>query len=957
MSSEEQPSSSDEAAHAVKSRSKKRRVQTVRACERCRAKKTRCDGVPGGGPCSQCIAAEAECVFSDKPKRRRDKAYIEGLESRLERLQLLLTRLHPDEDFSKELDGDEHVPQPQAGPGTSTGTNQTVANELGVNRATAYYEPVPYITDNKGKRPENHLGAIFKPATSPDVDDDEPFTTRWPADVVDAMRQNHVANPIDHYYGQSSGARLFNTALLVRSELEGSDQDVMKRIAASTKHRPEFWKPHPWELHRFQPPQQTCFVFPKPDLFAHVVDTYFNTSHLICPILHRGSFEADIAAGKHLVDEAFGSVALLVCATGARLSDDPRVLLDHPERPGHLHSAGWAWYSQVQLVRNAALAAPTLYDLQAVALSTVFTTGASPARSSWILTSTGIRMAMDMGIHRQHKAVRNTLEGELWKRAFWVLVFLDVWNSSFLGRPTAIALDSFDVDFPTDVDDKYWTADDPEKAFVQPPGEYSGAAYFVCNLKLNLIHAHALRTIYSPDKDRLIARLGQDEWERRVVIELDSALNRWADSVPDYLRWDDVLLEPGVESNRNKVLQSSVLHLMYQYTRITIHRPFIASPHGDSPLSLPSLTICTSAARAVVHLMQAQRRLLPSIVLMVPIIPSFLAGMVLLLRVWLAKRAGMRVDTLADMKDVFAVTDFLNDAEIRWPLAGRLKDLLRALANAGDLPLPALPSTKRPRLDDVDRYEETSLPTLHMPQTSEQQLAAQYSAGNATNGTEESAKHVLERVVPTTSSEMSVFGPPLARRADGLYAFDPASTGMTTSAATYGLATSSSSQPARPQYQSNPPTQSGYTAAGSYPSIPLDPGATLPPASYAPSQPSSSYRPTQTGTYLPQDDYSSFLSTIGANTGSMPGQSTNADDSQFMSLLGPAMAQDAPQMASIWSSLPATFQTEDWDRYVSSMASFAGNGNGSGQQQTSAFGQSQDARQNGDRASQFGYSF
>ena len=141
---------------------------------------------------------------------------------------------------------------------------------------------------------------------------------------------------------------------------------------------------------------------------------------------------------------------------------------------------------------------------------------------------------MDMGIHRQHKAVRHTLEGELWKRAFWVLVFLDVWNSSFLGRPTAIALDSFDVDFPTDVDDKYWTGDDPSKLFVQPPGEYSGAGYFVCNLKLNLIHAHALRTIYSPDKDRLIAKLGQYEWERRVVIELDSALNKWIDTVPDH---------------------------------------------------------------------------------------------------------------------------------------------------------------------------------------------------------------------------------------------------------------------------------------------------------------------------------------------------------------------------------------------------------------------------------------
>lgn len=155
------------------------------------------------------------------------------------------SQLHPDDDFSKELDGDEHVPQSQTGAPTSTGTNRSVADELGVNKHSTY-EPGMYAT-GKGKSPDT-LAASGSSATftaaSPE-NEDEPFTSHWPSDVINAMRENHVANPIDHYYGQSSGARLFNTALLVRSEIEGTDQDVMHQVAQSTKIRTDFWKPHP----------------------------------------------------------------------------------------------------------------------------------------------------------------------------------------------------------------------------------------------------------------------------------------------------------------------------------------------------------------------------------------------------------------------------------------------------------------------------------------------------------------------------------------------------------------------------------------------------------------------------------------------------------------------------------------------------------------------------------------
>ena len=85
----------------------------------------------------------------------------------------------------------------------------------------------------------------------------------------------------------------------------------------------------------------------------------------LLPLLHRPTFEQSVREGLHLRDEGFGSTVLLVCANGARFTDDARVLLDGAEVP---QSAGWKWFQQVQMVRKSLLAPPRLYDLQIYAV-------------------------------------------------------------------------------------------------------------------------------------------------------------------------------------------------------------------------------------------------------------------------------------------------------------------------------------------------------------------------------------------------------------------------------------------------------------------------------------------------------------------------------------------------------------------------------------------------------------
>ena len=55
--------------------------------------------------------------------------------------------------------------------------------------------------------------------------------------------------------------------------------------------------------------------------------------------------------------------------------------------------------------------------------------------------------------------------------------------------------------------------------------------------------------------------------------------------------------------------QSALLHSTYYHLQITVHRSFIpvpSKPTNNGDMSLPSLTICTQAARACVHTLEAQ---------------------------------------------------------------------------------------------------------------------------------------------------------------------------------------------------------------------------------------------------------------------------------------------------------------------------------------------------------------
>ncbi|KAK0185007.1 fungal-specific transcription factor domain-containing protein [Armillaria mellea] len=634
---------------------KKRRVQ--RACDLCRRKKIRCDAMAMTDErCSICVAANVSCTYLEEAKKKGpSKKYVHELEIKVQKMEKLLHTMLPEEELETFLDDE---------------SNWKHRDDLPRRAGTVE----DFTTDIEQKyliEPEH----VF----------------------LEQMSELYKDQTLGYrFLGKSSGVHMIQTATDLKYGVGEQDFLLFHNL------RPEFWQTSQWKLgHPDHFVTGAGFTFPPDDLLWSLVDIYFERVNILVPLLHRPTFERLIGEKYHFKNHMMASLLLLVCAVSSRYSDDPRVLFEGEESK---QSSGWKWVHQVMDTRNCKplVGAPSLYDLQVLCLFAEFLLGSSVPQLGWTIVGIGIRLAQDAGAHRQKaNNAPNTVEAEMWKRAFWSLLYMDRLISSLTGRSLALGEEEIDIDLPTECDDEYWEAADPAQAFKQPAGKPSVISYFNCCLKLSRLLAFCLRTIYSIKKSRVMLGFLNPNWESEVVADLDSALNKWIDTIPAHLRWDP---------NRANLVhfnQSASLYMFYYHLQKLIHRPFITTPQ-DSKFRFPSLAICTSAARASSHIADMQRR--RAGVVPVTGLLAFDAGIVLLFNIWGGKRTGLSLDPSKEMDDVHKCMKVLRSLDSRWQFAGKLWDIMYELASVGDLPLPnntPSPSNKRER-DEDDDEERTS---------------------------------------------------------------------------------------------------------------------------------------------------------------------------------------------------------------------------------------------------------
>ncbi|KAJ6479942.1 hypothetical protein C8R47DRAFT_603302 [Mycena vitilis] len=118
--------------------------------------------------------------------------------------------------------------------------------------------------------------------------------------------------------------------------------------------RLHFWTYNPFES---TTRRTLAYRWPSQVRMAELIDLYFLHQNMLLPLLHRPSFERDIADGLHSRNDSFAATVLLVCAIASRWAVDPNTA-------GLDLTCGWEYFDQVAAVGNHIFAQASLYDLQ-----------------------------------------------------------------------------------------------------------------------------------------------------------------------------------------------------------------------------------------------------------------------------------------------------------------------------------------------------------------------------------------------------------------------------------------------------------------------------------------------------------------------------------------------------------------------------------------------------------------
>ncbi|KAG1816057.1 fungal-specific transcription factor domain-containing protein [Suillus subaureus] len=671
--------SSDQGAY------KKRKIE--RACDACRRRKTKCDGprMPDN-ICTNCVQNRKTCTYVEASKPRGPpKAYITGLEDRLERMEALLKRLRPEADFLEELgspvvrDSWKHDAEPQYRLSPDEKSTSPVAHlrprgspSVGTSRP-----PVGKFLPSSSVSVRSRRSA-GTPRTDTDLSSDACTSSESeePAQEHGPLVDNQV-----RFHGKSSCFKLIEPTRKLRDEhinrisqdsgLTDAESGSVSRSSPESAssasfapiRRPEFWTTPSWEFafESFQDRLEALShslikEFPPPDLTDSLINLFFLHINPQCPLFHRPTFERQWREGLQETDPWFGCLCLALFAVASRWSDDPRVLdgtygIPEAEISGEdckWQRAGWKYFS-------AAVGTPATSSIYLLGM---FLRGTAYHPVGWLFISIGLRKAQDVGAHRKKiYGAKPSVEEELWKRAFWVLVLYDRIGSAALGRPCCSGEEDFDVDLPLEVDDEYWETNDPEKAFQQPPGKPSKIAGFNSYLKLTKISAYALRTIYALDRSKLLVSAARPRWHE-VLNRLSAAMTEWVDSVPPHLQWSPHIEDPLFAN------QSVTLYTTYYLIHILIYRPFLpgslrslsnAPPHANMPV--PCIGVCVSAGKSCAKILRAQiQRGISNIPTL--ICGSHMCAAILLMNFWDLKwqeREQLQSGGMEDVKPTFAV--------------------------------------------------------------------------------------------------------------------------------------------------------------------------------------------------------------------------------------------------------------------------------------------------------------
>ncbi|KAF9882185.1 hypothetical protein CkaCkLH20_00221 [Colletotrichum karsti] len=516
----------------------------AQACDRCRSKKIRCDGIRP--TCSQCANVGFECRTSDKLSRRAfPRGYTESLEERVRQLELEVREL---KDLLDEKD--EKI---------------DMLSRMHGNHSHHSSHRSPSVAAASANSPAGSSSAVDVREKSGSPAKEDTFRVQASPLLLG------VENSDSYFMGPSSG----------RAFIEAFKRRMQENGKPCSDFNPEAFL-HIQGCHPLTPksPDQALRVPPR--LFSdRCVNVYFQEWAPLFPVLHKPTFlhiyeefvsDPEKVKNNHKIAQLY-----LVFGIAALGSDQP----DYDQ----IAVCEQQWQRAVEAV----LMENTMITLQCLELALLYCIVRADYKRLQHYKGIAVGLSHRLGLHQSQKRFSfGALTIETRKKVFWTLYTLDCFSGAILGLPKLLKEDDIHAEYPSDTDDEYVT----EKGF-QPtlPGEYTRLSSALALFRCCRILAKVMEKNYPAATSH--------ELSLQQMSAMEAELDEWCESLPAHLKLNFVQDKPSTDVTGSR---SPLLALAYYYTRTLIYRPAVGSSLGHK--AAPALLSIGESSKHIVQIIQ-----------------------------------------------------------------------------------------------------------------------------------------------------------------------------------------------------------------------------------------------------------------------------------------------------------------------------------------------------------------
>ncbi|KAI8642223.1 fungal-specific transcription factor domain-containing protein [Parasitella parasitica] len=596
-------------------KSDNRRTRISRACDACRRKKIKCDTNGAGNTCKNCKSSKLECTYNDSAKKRGPpKGYIEVLENRLKRMEQILGNLTDDEKSPatkaaksmKKRKNDNASTEANNDHGDDMSQTKQVTPESSIAAAAPVAENKVTIA-TAGAVSEKPLAVELSSLSTE-------MRTRYIGDMSPLPFLAQKINFEDARIASQIGVKIrrFGQSLVLYEKADTSGKNANQKLLESLgmlKPGETIKSLNDWIYKVAGVDKATS---------DSLMKIYFAYIHPGLPVVNKLLFlkqyrgEIGEYPSAPLLNAIFGAAVRYI--ETCKLFGD-KVPLDHEIET----KEGWSEkLFENLLIYLKGRYSPCISTVQAMVIAQSHRASLDEKMTSgWLLNSAAIRMAQDLGLHRQSENWDiPTSEKETRKRVWWSVYIMDKWSAAATGRPQTIFDEDCDETYPNESADWEEVMDVPskdsddhgprypslDKSVAQKAKNENIPIYqpFVQLVKLSEILGRLLQGLYTPLAKKHSEKHGSDA----VVTYLDNALSEWRAALPPALQISSFNVRRLDSHGRTPLLSmSGLMYLSYCTLLILLHRPFIEKDGSQKTRSSQSsLSICTSAATRCVDI-------------------------------------------------------------------------------------------------------------------------------------------------------------------------------------------------------------------------------------------------------------------------------------------------------------------------------------------------------------------